>query len=69
VTADDLRYRLCAFFAANPDEELTIEDVCVKYDVAPSEAHNARRLIPPALVTTERRGRIVHLVAGPELKQ
>ena len=68
MNAAHLRYRLCAFFAANPDEELTIDDVCIKWDVPRHHIHNWLRHLPPALVAAETRAGRVHLSAGPELR-
>jgi hypothetical protein len=65
----DLRYRLTAYFAVNPDEELTVEDVCIKWDVPPARIHNLLRSVPLSFVTTVRKGRRMLLVAGPELRQ
>lgn len=39
--ANSLAGRMAAFFEANPDEELTFEDVMTKWEVSRAHVHNA----------------------------
>ena len=64
--AGSLQNRVRQFFLANPDEELTYPDMCVKFDCTLEQAHGAvRELVKrdgdKAPVTT------VHLVRGKKV--
>lgn len=68
MTSKELCYRLCAYFAVNHDEELTVDDICTKWNIPQKSVHNWLRRIPAAFVGSEARGRRLHFFAGPELK-
>lgn len=66
---ESLGFRLCVFFAANPDEELLSEDLRIKFDAPKLAYRNIRASVKSGLIKCEGRGVNSKYTAGPALLQ
>jgi hypothetical protein len=66
---DSIPGRICAYFAANPEEALSTEDLCIKFDITPKQvSDNLQSALDEEHLVLKTINKVPTWSAGPNLK-